>query len=107
MLYAGVHPLGPIFRQLLVVAPHVGVIVIQLREQIVQLRGIFRLQGPHHSRFQELPEGIGFFNGRQQSKTAADLVFVHTVLPETRRENSERTVQNASTLLMGLTAGAT
>src|SRR5690242_900568 len=68
----------------------------------MQFRRIFSFQGPHHPGLQELTEGIGFFNGRQQAQAATDLIFVHAVLRvKTRRENSDQTAQNASTSLGG------
>src|SRR5215510_2274559 len=56
-----IHPFGAILREFFIVAPHVRIVVVQLGEEIMQLRRIFRLQRANHSCFQEFAEGVGFF----------------------------------------------
>src|SRR5689334_7404642 len=80
-LDARIHPFSAIFCEFLVVAPHVGVVVVQLSQQVMQFRGVFCLERPYHPCLQELAKGVSFFNGRQKAKTATDLIFVHADLP--------------------------
>jgi hypothetical protein len=73
------------------------VVVIQLRKQVMQFRGIFGFERPDHPGFQNLPVGIGLFHGGLKTQATTDLIFIHPVPPiEMRRENSEQMVQNAS-----------
>src|SRR5215467_1773637 len=95
-----IHPFGAILREFFIVAPHVRIVVVQLGEEIMQLRRIFCLQRANHSCFQEFAEGVGFFHGGQEAQSTTDLVLVHhrssKSQSKARRENSEPTDQNAS-----------
>ena len=44
-----VHPFRSVLRQLLIVAPQVGMVVIELRQKIVQFRGILCLYSMGHA----------------------------------------------------------
>ena len=44
-----VHPFRAILRQLVIIAPHIGMVVIELRQKIVQFRGILCLYGMGHA----------------------------------------------------------
>jgi|SRR6187549_749780 len=49
--HSRVHPLRTILRQLLIVSPHIRMVVVELRQEIMQLCGIFRLQSVNHAGF--------------------------------------------------------
>ena len=60
-------------------------VVIELGEKVVKLRRVLRLKGTDHSRFEKLPEGLGFFYCCQQLQATADFVLVHvSCLPKHR-----------------------
>src|SRR5574341_1277278 len=72
-----IHPFRSVLGELLIVAPDVGIVVVELSEQVVQFGRVLGFEGADHPRLQEFTEGISLFHGGQESEPAADLVFVH------------------------------
>ncbi len=59
-LVIGIDAIPSVFGELLIIAPHVGVVVIKLREQVVEFRRVLRFHSPRHPVFQEIGEGLRF-----------------------------------------------
>jgi hypothetical protein len=65
------------FVKFIVITPHVRMIVVELSEEIMQLRRIFRLERPHHPRLKKVRESLRLFYRRQQPKAPAELILRH------------------------------
>jgi len=52
-------------------------VIVDLREKIVEFGRIFAFERLNHPRFQELAEGLGLLHRRQQLQAATNLVFAH------------------------------
>lgn len=76
---AGVHAFRSVLGELLVVSPHVGIVVVELCQKIVQFGRVLGFERTDHPRLQEFTEGISFFHSGQEPEPAADLVFVHDI----------------------------
>ena len=72
-------------------------VVVELREEIVEFRRVLGFECAHHSRLEKLAEGLGLFHCGQQPQAPADLVLVHALLlPMDRLQNNEEAGEIAS-----------
>lgn len=55
-------------------------VVVELREEVVEFRRVLGFECAHHSRLEEFAEGLGLFHCCQQPQAPADLVLVHALL---------------------------
>jgi hypothetical protein len=55
-----VHPFWAVLSQLLIIAPQIGMVVVELGQEIVQFCRIFCLHGTDHTGLQKLGERICF-----------------------------------------------
>ena len=72
-------------------------VIVELREEVVEFRRVLGFKCAHHSRLEKLAEGLGLFYCRQQPQAAADLVLVHApLLPTDKLQNNEEAGEIAS-----------